>query len=439
MNSSIAQPPAKCPRCDPDEHGVSPECIRSKPWFEDGNIVLETERVQFKVYKGILAANSAIFRDMFAIAQAQEGELVEGCPVVHLADKPKDLGHVLEVLYGSRKWHEDNAFDERTAMPIAVLEAFLRLGRKYEIDHIRKQAVQRLAVAFPSDLNKYRDIFASHPPRPIQHSVQDYLALVNVLRANDLLVHLPTLLFLLILADHYDHVPIITPAPETQQSMLSCTDIQLCHKAHIKLMHLHATVVFSWVQPWEARHARSTDACSMQHARLHQAWFRSAGRDFNGPMISTFGAWKDGWDNGFCEECSTHARQKFAEGQEQVFEMLPAMFNLPGWAELRGKWSTSEQYTRFIPRAALFYPPNHPISCLPWAHNQLHPAHLPILRPSQASPDLPRSGLIPPSPTCLSKFANTPAPAAPFAGVERVTEHAPRLLAPSARICPIHA
>ncbi|KZP02485.1 hypothetical protein FIBSPDRAFT_700884, partial [Athelia psychrophila] len=63
----------------------------SKLWFEDGSILLETERVQFKVYKGILAANSAIFRDMFANAQPQEGELVEGCPGVYLTDKLKDL------------------------------------------------------------------------------------------------------------------------------------------------------------------------------------------------------------------------------------------------------------------------------------------------------------------------------------------------------------
>ncbi|KZP32780.1 hypothetical protein FIBSPDRAFT_433532 [Athelia psychrophila] len=148
MDLSTSQPPAKRPRTDLDEN-ESQSLIRSTPWFEDGNIVLETERVQFKVYKGILAANSAIFRDMFANAQAQEGELVEGCPVVHVMDKPKDLEHVLEALHDSRKWLEEHDFENKKPMPLAVVEAFLRLGRKYEIDHIRKQAVQRLAVTFP--------------------------------------------------------------------------------------------------------------------------------------------------------------------------------------------------------------------------------------------------------------------------------------------------
>ncbi|KZP26072.1 hypothetical protein FIBSPDRAFT_682180, partial [Athelia psychrophila] len=135
-----------------DEDGASPECIRSKPWFEDGNIVLETEGVQFKVYMGILADNSAIFRDLFTIAQAQEGELVDGCPVIHLGDKPQDLAHVLEALHHSRKWLGDTS-GEKEAMPLRVLAAFLKLGRKYEIDHVRQQAVNRLATAFPSDLD----------------------------------------------------------------------------------------------------------------------------------------------------------------------------------------------------------------------------------------------------------------------------------------------
>lgn len=104
MDSSTSQPPAKRPRCDVDESEQTSECIRSsKLWFEDGTIVLQTERVQFKVYKGILAANSPIFRDMFAIAQAQEGEFVDDCPVVHLGDNPLDLAHVLDALHDSRK------------------------------------------------------------------------------------------------------------------------------------------------------------------------------------------------------------------------------------------------------------------------------------------------------------------------------------------------
>jgi hypothetical protein len=73
----------------------------SLPWFDDGNIVLEAELTQFRVYRGILSAHSAIFKDMFALAQSSGEGYVEGCPVVHLSDSAEDVRIVLEVLHDS--------------------------------------------------------------------------------------------------------------------------------------------------------------------------------------------------------------------------------------------------------------------------------------------------------------------------------------------------
>jgi hypothetical protein len=74
-----------------------PQC--STPWFDDGNIVLEAEGKQFRVYRGILSENSVVFNDMFDLSRpGGEGE-VEGCPVVRLSDRAEDLRIVLEVLH----------------------------------------------------------------------------------------------------------------------------------------------------------------------------------------------------------------------------------------------------------------------------------------------------------------------------------------------------
>ena len=75
---------------------------RSDPWFDDGNIVLETEGVQFKVYKGILAVNSEIFKDLFAFGQGDAAQVVDGCHVVQLSDKADDLCIVLHALHDSK-------------------------------------------------------------------------------------------------------------------------------------------------------------------------------------------------------------------------------------------------------------------------------------------------------------------------------------------------
>ena len=74
-----------------------------EPWFEDGNVVLQAENAQFRVYRGILSASSSVFADMFSIPQSKAStELVEGCPVVYLLDSADDWQIVLETLYQRR-------------------------------------------------------------------------------------------------------------------------------------------------------------------------------------------------------------------------------------------------------------------------------------------------------------------------------------------------
>ncbi|KZP03561.1 hypothetical protein FIBSPDRAFT_968884 [Athelia psychrophila] len=340
-----------------------PECTRSTPWFEDGNIVLETDRVQFKVYRGILAANSPIFSNMFQDAEAQDqgGKLVDGCHVVHLSDKPQDLAHVLEALHNSRKqvilsfhissgetdrecrWFEDN-FEERSRMPLDVLEAFLRIGRKYEIDHIRNQAIQSLAMAFPSSLSKCRASFAADARQiPIRLTRESHISLMNIMRQNELLVHVPMLLLWCIILDHHGSLSLFSTSPETlyTQPMFSHTDIQLCHKAHMKLMDLQTTDIFSWTQSLETLTNCESVACKALREELHHAYF---GQGPSGiPINRIFAGWDNTWSEALCEECNEHAREEYEVGQDKVFEMLPGMFNLPGWEVLREKWSTLVQ------------------------------------------------------------------------------------------------
>jgi hypothetical protein len=84
----------------PEDDAKHPIC--SQPWFEDGNVILEAEATQFRVYRGILAANSTIFKDMFEFAQPEGDGNVGGCPVVQLSDSAEDLQHVLEVLHDAQ-------------------------------------------------------------------------------------------------------------------------------------------------------------------------------------------------------------------------------------------------------------------------------------------------------------------------------------------------
>ena len=52
-------------------------------WYEDGNIILTARRVEFRVFKGILANHSPVFRDMFSLPQPPSNASV---PPVKLED-----------------------------------------------------------------------------------------------------------------------------------------------------------------------------------------------------------------------------------------------------------------------------------------------------------------------------------------------------------------
>ncbi len=66
-------------------------------WFDDGNVVIVARGMGYKVYKGLLAAQSPVFHDLFASASHAE-EVYDGCPVVRLSDSPQDLQCLLPYL-----------------------------------------------------------------------------------------------------------------------------------------------------------------------------------------------------------------------------------------------------------------------------------------------------------------------------------------------------
>ncbi len=63
-------------------------------WYEDGTVILVARDVEFRVFKGILADHSPVFRDMFSLPQPPEAAIAP-CPVVHVTDTPEDLRHLL--------------------------------------------------------------------------------------------------------------------------------------------------------------------------------------------------------------------------------------------------------------------------------------------------------------------------------------------------------
>lgn len=102
--SSNDQPPAKRKRAEDPRKDSTLETpgvpARSSLWYFDGNIVLQAEGTQWKVYKGVLARSSPIFQDMFSLPQppSMDTEMVDGCPVVQLSDSAEEVEYVLQAI-----------------------------------------------------------------------------------------------------------------------------------------------------------------------------------------------------------------------------------------------------------------------------------------------------------------------------------------------------
>ena len=68
-------------------------------WFEDGSVVLVAQNTGFRVFRSLLAEQSAVFSDMFSSSSPNGCEMLEECPVVQLSDAAEDAIDFLRVLF----------------------------------------------------------------------------------------------------------------------------------------------------------------------------------------------------------------------------------------------------------------------------------------------------------------------------------------------------
>jgi hypothetical protein len=69
-------------------------------WFKDGNIVLRADDTVFRLYKGILAANSSVFHTMLELPQSAVNyeEMYEDCPLVNMSDSAYEMREFLKAM-----------------------------------------------------------------------------------------------------------------------------------------------------------------------------------------------------------------------------------------------------------------------------------------------------------------------------------------------------
>ncbi|TFK79702.1 hypothetical protein K466DRAFT_505139 [Polyporus arcularius HHB13444] len=112
-------------------------------WLNDGTIVLVAQDTAFRVYRGLLASQSTVLRDMLAASGPDAADLFEGCPVVHLSDPPEELTHLLRAILPSNRRVYLGGQDDQPPKYDEVA-AVVRLAHKYQIEDVERQALAAL-------------------------------------------------------------------------------------------------------------------------------------------------------------------------------------------------------------------------------------------------------------------------------------------------------
>ncbi|KAJ6478168.1 hypothetical protein C8R47DRAFT_1219705 [Mycena vitilis] len=149
-------------------------------WFEDDNLIVRAESSLFRVSKGVLAARSSVFRDILSFpvpprpsrrtasggsgmhlgdmegvegAEGDAGEdedgMIDGCPVVRLHDTAADVTVFLRAIFDSGCHAPPNKTD------LATIIGILRLSHKYDVQYLRRRALQHLDTGYPTSLAVY--------------------------------------------------------------------------------------------------------------------------------------------------------------------------------------------------------------------------------------------------------------------------------------------
>ncbi|TCD63778.1 hypothetical protein EIP91_004961 [Steccherinum ochraceum] len=152
-------------------------------WFDDGNVILAAGNTLFRVYRGLLANASPIFRDMFSIPQPADAETMEGCQVVYLDDPEWDMEIFLELL------HKGYSMDESGIATLGVARALLYFGDKYQAEDLATMGRKRIEDNFlPGNIEDWMTMHDSDVPEdetqhdPDSWDIEDSILIANVTR-----------------------------------------------------------------------------------------------------------------------------------------------------------------------------------------------------------------------------------------------------------------
>ncbi|KAJ7624452.1 hypothetical protein FB45DRAFT_1086079, partial [Roridomyces roridus] len=282
-------------------------------WFDDGTIILQAENTLFRAYRGVLAAQSSIFRDTFSIPQPEEQETFDGCLVVKVHDSAPDFRLFLLAT------HDAGYLTTHPADGMETLARLLRLATKYDVEHIRIRMSSILSTIYPSTLAGW--LARSTTPGYETAEGQDLLAL-SLATEHALLPVLPGVY---LAACGYRHSFIVASGVIDLKAKTTCMTAQ----ENFELLWARSLFYGLYHGPDDNSCQDATNGFECDRARLE-----FLGRDGLPGLEGVFPC-AIAWDDlEVCNPCKASAQNKFNEASERLWNHLPSLFSLPEWEVL---------------------------------------------------------------------------------------------------------
>jgi len=305
-------------------------------WYTDGSIVLVAEKTAFRVHGTILAANSEIFKDMFAIPQSAtpdpDAETYEGCPVLRLQDSPADLKHFLKAIY------DFSYFPPRARTKFPVVAAVLRLSTKYHAPALRQRAIDLMTTVYPSSTADWTK--RSHQ-RLIPPFEDEHVAYIALAIETDIRVILPAVYFAATrapLAGVLTQMRKLAVAHSVQWDV--CTDFLVGRE---RLQQAEITHILGFLANTFARPGcRDSNDNNLLLTAARNAVRRVVDQEPYHQWCSAKPA-EVGPALGLCAVCCDTVTESIEQARRKVWEQLPGYFNLADWETLLardGVWET---------------------------------------------------------------------------------------------------
>ncbi|KAJ7272519.1 hypothetical protein C8J57DRAFT_281722 [Mycena rebaudengoi] len=289
-------------------------------WFEDCGLIIQAEATLFRVSRDILAARSAVFRDMLSIPTPADAEMMFGCPFVRLPDSAEDVSYFLKALFDYEFF---NPFPASTTFPI--LAGVLRMSHKYEVEALRRRALVHLSSAHPTKLEDYHSV---DKLRSWPYDDSETIPIILLAQQVSAEWIIPTAMYRLCAA--FDEAAILRGyIYHGSQVKLSESD-QLSAFIAMRSLSTETSVVLSFL--WDL-----FDGCLSTECIMVRLAARRASELWREDMMP-LNIWVDeDFDirlGSSCDVCLPQMKLDHQEALQSFWDRLPAIFQMPPWAEL---------------------------------------------------------------------------------------------------------